>query len=108
MSNELILELQKLHEEGQYLQIVQRLYKYEFDELPGDINVPIVIEAITHSFHTSSNQDEIFQADVLLARLKHKGYLNQDSLNKIFDAVGEAFLNARGEKPFFLDGVLYS
>lgn len=108
MSKELIRELQKLYEDGQYLQIVRRLYRYDPDEIPEDINIPRVTEAITHTFHTSSNQEEIFQADVVLARLKHRGYLNQDSLIKIFEEVSDAFLNARGNKPFFLDGVLFT
>jgi hypothetical protein len=106
MSSELIRKLQNLYEGGQYLQIMLMLYKCDFDEIPKHINIPIVTEAITHTFHTSSNQEELFQATVVLARFKNKGYLHQDSLNNVFDAFSEAFLKAKGDKTFFLEGAL--
>jgi hypothetical protein len=97
-------EIQKYYEEGQYLQIVQRLYK--FDELPEGINVPFVIEAITNTFRTSSSPEEIFQADVVMARLEHQGYLNRSDLDAIFNAIGDVIVDAKGEIPFYLDGAL--
>lgn len=105
MNNALIREIQKKYEDGQYLQIVQRLL--EFDELPSGVNVSIAVEAIANTFLSSSPRG-IEQADTLMCGLKLKGYLNRSSMEKIFDAVGDAILNTKGEIPFFLISGLMS
>ena len=106
MDNDLNREIQKYYDNGQYLQILQKLYNYEFDELPESINIPIVVEAIINTVRTSSNPDEIFQADVMMFRLKHKGHLNRSDLDELFDAIGDVIVDAEGQKPFWLDGAL--
>jgi hypothetical protein len=97
-------ELQKFHEEGQYLQIVQRLYTLH--ELPAGIDVPIVLEALLHMFHSSSKEEELWQADVVTVILEK--HLTRNDLDRIFDAVGKAILNTQGEIPLPLSSALIS
>lgn len=102
MDNDLIHEIHKLHEDGQYFQIVQRLRMYKLDKIPAGINVSFVVEAIVQTFRSSSNEDDIWQTIVLIKQLKHEGHLNTIEIEELFNAVGEAILNTKGDIPFFL------
>jgi hypothetical protein len=104
VDNDLNREIQKYYEEGQYLQIVQRLVK--FDVLPADLDVPVVVEAILQAFRTSANTDDIRQATILMKQLKREGHLNKTSLDKLFNAFGDIFLSTKGEKIFYLESAL--
>jgi len=103
MSNVLIRDLQKLHEDGQYRQIVQNLRWFRNEELPAGIDISIVVEAILRTFRPSSNEDEIWQAAGLIWQLERQGLLNQNDLDKISNIIGEAFQNAKRKIPFCLD-----
>lgn len=108
MDNDLLREIQELYEDGQYLQIVQRLRQFKFDKLPAGINISIVVEAIIRSFE-SSNQDEIGQATGLMIQLEHAEFLNRNDLDKIFNAVSESFLNAQGKTlSLLVDPLMFS
>jgi hypothetical protein len=107
-STELIHELQQLHEEGQYLQILRRLRQYKIDKLPAGIDVSIAVEAIIRTFRSSSDEDDISRATGLKWQLENQNLLNPNDSNRIFNVVVEAFLNAKGELPSFLIHALVS
>ena len=107
-STELIHELQQLHADGQYLQIVRRLDQYRLDRLPSGIDVSMAIEAVIHAFRSYADEDDISRATGLKGQLERQNLLSPNDSNKIFNVVGDVFMNAKGKMPSFLIHALLS
>lgn len=107
-STELLRELQQLHTERQYLQIVRRLHQYRLERLPSGINVSVAIEAVIHTFRSSSDEADIARATSLKWQLDRQNLLNPDESKQIFDVVGDVFTNAKGKVPSYLIHALVS
>jgi len=107
-STELIRELQQLHADGQYLQIVRRLDQYRIDRLPSGIDVSMAIEAVIHAFRSYADEDDISRATGLKGQLERQNLLSPNDSNKIFNVVGDVFMNAKGKMPSFLIHALLS
>lgn len=107
-STELIHELQQLHADGQYLHIIRRLHQHSLEKLPLGIDVSMAIEAVIHTFRSSSDEDDIWHATGLKWQLERQNLLNPDDSKNIFDVVGDVFTNAKGKVPSFLIHALIS
>jgi hypothetical protein len=107
-STELIHELQQLHAEGQYLQILRRLRQYGVDKLPSGIDVSIAVEAIIRTLRSSSDEDDISRATGVRWQLERQSLLNPNDSDRVWSVIGEVYLNAKGKMPSLLIHALLS